>query len=284
MTGQSGQNNAVFDDLKTRSIVGVGLALVTFLFVWLGGVPFAAFMALISALMLAEFTRMVRPECHLEDAPRLIMIALGSISVLALGFSGVWFTAIASIGLLLAATLNQSVLGRQTVVGYAAIVMGAGAAVHLRDFTTGFPLVVWIILCVAAADIGGYMFGRMLQGPKLLPSISPKKTWSGFLGGMGLSVIVALIFAGFSGGSLGTMVLFGILISVVSVAGDLIESSLKRRYGVKDAGTILPGHGGVMDRLDGMTAAMLLIAALSFLVDLSALVAPDYAKLLSGVT
>ena len=97
-----------------------------------------------------------------------------------------------------------------------------------------------------------------------------------------MSILVAIIFSVFSGGGLISLIFFGAVISVVSVAGDLLESSAKRKFGVKDAGSLLPGHGGFLDRLDGMTAVMVLFGALSFLIDIGALLAPDYVALIRG--
>jgi len=276
MTDKGSDGSSLFDDLKMRTLVGVGLASVAFLFLWLGGIAFAAFVAFVAVLMLMEFTRLVSTESQLEQIPGVTMIALGGFSILLLNFSGLWFVIAASLGLLVPAVLNLRAIGPVTVMGYALIVLGAASTVHLRGLTAGFPILAWIVICVAAADIGGYMFGRLFQGPKLIPSISPKKTWSGFLGGIFLSVLGATIFSFFSGGGFFNLLLFGVIIAIVSVAGDLLESSAKRRFGVKDAGTLLPGHGGFLDRLDGMTAVLVLFGGLSFVIDLGRLLTPEY--------
>jgi len=282
MTRPDPSSGSLFDDLKTRTAVSVVLGLIAFVFVWLGGTAFAAFIAVVAVIMLSEFTRLVEAESNLEAVPRWVLVALGALSILCLSFSGLWFTITASLGLLIAATLNRTPIGWVTVFGYALIVIGAASTVHLRELGAGFPILMWILLCVAAADIGGYMFGRLYQGPKLVPSISPKKTWSGFLGGIFLSVLVAIIFSFFSGGGLLNLVFFGAVIAVVSVMGDLLESSAKRRFGVKDAGSLLPGHGGFLDRLDGMTSVMVFFGGLSFVVDIAALLTPDYVVLIGG--
>lgn len=276
MTQAGPTPNPLFDDLKTRSAVALVLALVAFSFLWIGGAVFALFMGAITAVMLIELTRMVKPECELEDIPRAALVAFGGLAVFAIYFSALWFVVLASLGVLLAAVVNRIPVGPVTVAGYAFIVIGGASTLYLRNLGAGFPMLAWIILCVAAADIGGYTFGRLFQGPKLLPRISPKKTWSGFLGGVGLSIVIAIAFAVISGGNLANLVLFGTLIAVVSVAGDLLESSVKRKYGVKDASALLPGHGGFLDRLDGMTAVMVFFAAMSLFVELGEVLAPSY--------
>ena len=126
---------------------------------------------------------------------------------------------------------------------------------------SGFDLLIWVFLVVWSTDIGAYFAGRAIGGPKLAPSISPNKTIAGLIGG----VICAAIFAGgwvyyvrLPGSLLPLAVLFGAAAQV----GDLFESGLKRRAGVKDSGTWLPGHGGLLDRLDGLVPVAVLTAAL----------------------
>lgn len=126
---------------------------------------------------------------------------------------------------------------------------------------TGFDLLIWVFLVVWSTDIGAYIAGRAIGGPKLAPSISPNKTVAGLLGG----VVIATILAGLW---VYTVRLPAVLLSlaaplaVAAQLGDLFESGLKRRAGVKDSGTWLPGHGGLLDRLDGLVPVAVLTAAL----------------------
>ena len=129
---------------------------------------------------------------------------------------------------------------------------------------------------VVAADVGGYFFGRQFGGPKFWPAVSPKKTWSGVLGGLLLALLVAIGFALATSGNIMAFMTYGALVAVVSVAGDLLESAIKRKYGVKDAGSMLPGHGGLLDRFDGMTAVMVVFLALSQTIDLEDALGVDY--------
>jgi phosphatidate cytidylyltransferase len=131
----------------------------------------------------------------------------------------------------------------------------------------GRETILWILACVWATDIGAYFIGSYAGGAKLAPSISPSKTWSGLVGGMCASAVVsAASTLVFDAGDTLVLAATGVAIAVVSQAGDLLESAAKRRAGVKDSGRIIPGHGGILDRVDGLIAALVLIAAIRLLV------------------
>jgi len=127
----------------------------------------------------------------------------------------------------------------------------------------GRNAVFWLFAVVWTTDIGAYVVGRIFRGPKLWPSISPGKTWSGAVGGLLLGAAAGLAFAGATNDPevLGAL---GMGVSLASQAGDLFESALKRRYGVKDSSHLIPGHGGVMDRLDGFLSAAVLATIVAF--------------------
>ena len=139
---------------------------------------------------------------------------------------------------------------------YAGIPMAALFAIRNQSEDQGAGLIFLLFAIVWATDIFAYFAGRKFGGAKLMPSVSPNKTWSGFFGGLVAAAICAaiasyfLISIGFWAG-----LAAGMLISVVSQAGDLFESALKRRFGVKDSGNVIPGHGGFMDRVDGFVFA-----------------------------
>ena len=129
---------------------------------------------------------------------------------------------------------------------------------------TGFDLLIWVFLVVWSTDIGAYFAGRTIGGPKLAPSISPNKTMAGLVGGVACAAIVSggwVYFVRLPAKLLWLAVLFG----AAAQLGDLFESGLKRRAGVKDSGTWLPGHGGLLDRLDGLVPVAVLTAALMFM-------------------
>jgi phosphatidate cytidylyltransferase len=151
--------------------------------------------------------------------------------------------------------------------GLAYVALAGAALLWLRDDpVAGRSDVLFLLLIVWAGDIGAYLVGRWLGGPRLAPLISPGKTWSGSLGGLLAAVAVGLLAAHFlsDGASAWRAVLIAAILGVVAQAGDLLESFVKRRLEVKDSGTLIPGHGGLFDRLDGVLAAAPVAALLAF--------------------
>ncbi len=147
---------------------------------------------------------------------------------------------------------------------YAGAAQVASVLVRL-DSAKGFLALMFVLLIVWVTDIGGYFAGRGIGGPKLWPRVSPKKTWAGAIGGFVASLAVACGFAAFDLGKAGPLLLLGAVLSVVSQCGDLFEFAVKRRFGVKDSSHIIPGHGGLMDRLDGFVAAVVVAAIFGLL-------------------
>jgi phosphatidate cytidylyltransferase len=138
---------------------------------------------------------------------------------------------------------------------YAAVLVLATVVLR-RDLLLGSAAVFFLFAVVWATDILGYFVGRLVGGPKLAPRISPKKTWAGAIGGAVGAVVLGVGFISFAGyATLGSPALTALVLSIVSQGGDLLESAVKRRFGVKDASHVIPGHGGLMDRLDGFLAA-----------------------------
>nr|WP_210383517.1 phosphatidate cytidylyltransferase [Methylobacterium organophilum] len=236
-----------------------------------GGWPFAGIWLAAGIVGFAEWMVMSRTE------PREVLIALGAATLGALllcqrgGAPTPACLAVLLLGAAACATVARTGRGRLRaflgVLGAAAI---AAVPVALRDDPAiGLVGPAWMFAVVWSTDIAAYFAGRKIGGPKLMPRVSPNKTWSGALGGLvgavaaGTLVPVVADLAGTtlpSAASLPVVAGVSALASVLSQAGDLIESGLKRRYGVKDSGKIIPGHGGVMDRLDGFFAVAVLAA------------------------
>lgn len=147
-----------------------------------------------------------------------------------------------------------------------AAVLALAPAILRGDPALGFVAIVFLFAVVWATDVFAYFAGRALGGPKLMPAVSPKKTWSGALGGTLGAVAAGLIVLKVAGVQITLAVAaVALVLSVVSQLGDLLESAVKRHFNAKDASQILPGHGGVMDRLDGFLTAVLAAALLGLL-------------------
>ena len=147
---------------------------------------------------------------------------------------------------------------------YAAAAEIASVLVRL-DPVKGFAALMFVLLIVWVTDSGAYFAGRGIGGPKLWPRVSPKKTWAGAAGGFAASLTVAAGFAALDLGRIGPLLMLSGALSVASQLGDLFESAVKRRFGVKDSSHIIPGHGGLMDRLDGFVAAVVVAALFGLL-------------------
>jgi phosphatidate cytidylyltransferase len=147
---------------------------------------------------------------------------------------------------------------------YAAAAEVASVLVRI-DRADGFVALMLVLLVVWVTDIGGYVAGRGIGGPKLWPKVSPGKTWAGAIGGFVASLMVAAGFVAFGLGKTAPVLVLGAVLSIASQLGDLFESAVKRRFGVKDSSHIIPGHGGLLDRLDGFIAAIVMAAILGFL-------------------
>jgi phosphatidate cytidylyltransferase len=176
------------------------------------------------------------------------------------------FNQVAACGVILCGAAAVALLaaqGRGTTAWAAAGVLYAGAVliapmVLRADPSHGFAAILFIFAIVWATDIFGYFIGRWIGGPKLWPAVSPKKTWSGALGGALGGTAAGLATCRFAGLDLAPMlVLVTLALSIASQAGDLLESAIKRHFGAKDASHLIPGHGGLMDRLDGFLTAVL---------------------------
>jgi phosphatidate cytidylyltransferase len=189
-----------------------------------------------------------------------------AVAGLCLGFARVEL-AVAALALGIAATALLSVRQRRwTSAGFLYAGAAQMASVLVRfDPATGFIALVFVLLIVWVTDIGGYFAGRGIGGAKLWPRVSPNKTWAGAIGGFGASLVIALGFAALGLGRSWPLLMLAAVLSVVAQLGDLFESAVKRRFGVKDSSHIIPGHGGLMDRFDGYIAAIVLASIFGLL-------------------
>ncbi len=257
-------------DLLPRIITGVLLVAVALSDVWLGGLFFAVMVLIGAALMVREWVGLLPAPSRL----RLFMQAILAISLAIVAVAPSRETFIAVMIGILAASLFLALVHGVKQASYAAAAMGlayaglpAAALIWMREQPQGMYFVLWTLAVVWATDICAYFAGRTLGGPKIAPAISPSKTWSGLSGGMagaGLaSGLLSVQFGWADGDRIWLYVAGGLVAAILAQTGDFFESWLKRRVGVKDSGKLFPGHGGILDRLDGLVpvavaAAMIL--------------------------
>ncbi len=261
MAGQ-GQGSA----LLLRIATGLVLIAVALTAVWLGGMAFTALVALAVLTMFAEWTVMFRIARPLRLAGLALLAGLAFLSTVLP--TGELLVALAG-GAGLAGLFARKLEPRSAFWVTAGLLycgLPALALVWLRGTFNGVQLTLWVLACVWATDIGAYFIGRAIGGPKLAPSISPAKTWAGAVGGVAVAALAGAealnlkstssgFFGHLAGPNTAQFAILSALLAVAAVLGDLFESSLKRKAGVKDSGTLLPGHGGVLDRLDGLVPA-----------------------------
>lgn len=246
-------------NLKARVLSALVLGVVVLGATLIGGWLFAVVSTAIAMLVWAEWVDVVCPNG--DDRIRLLgffflgLVFLGALVTSNAAMPLVW--AIATLAF--AATALVLVGGLWSVAGFLYSGCALVALMMLRESgasASGLVAVLFLFAAVWSTDIGAYFAGRHFGGPKIATAISPNKTWSGAIGGLIAAVVAAIVVFALAG--LHSFVLAGFLaaiLSVVSQAGDFFESWVKRRAGVKDSSRIIPGHGGVMDRVDGLVFA-----------------------------
>lgn len=231
--------------------------------IWFGGYYFVALMVLVGAAMAWEVSNLAGLA---HAVSRYIVVILGGItpvlaSELAWGLLAIWpFLAVVIFVALTWSGYRDSAERLGFVVLSFLVFSAIISLIWLRFWglgRDGAALVLYLVLIVTATDVGGYFAGRMIGGPKLAPRISPNKTWAGLIGGTLLAGLAAYGLAiGVSAADLMLPVALGVILAPIAQIGDLTESWIKRRRGVKDSGNLIPGHGGILDRVDGyLTAA-----------------------------
>jgi phosphatidate cytidylyltransferase len=251
-------------NLVMRAIAALVLAPLAIVLAYAGGVLWTALVTLTSVGLFIEWLTIV----GLVRRVGVVVAGTAALAVAGLCLMAVRIdAAVAALAIGFVVTSLVASERRGWAAGgflYAAAAELCSVLVRL-DGAEGFAALMFVLLVVWATDIGGYFAGRGIGGPKLWPRVSPKKTWAGAVGGFGASLLVAAGFVAFLSGKAAALLLLAAVLSVVSQLGDLFESAVKRRFGVKDSSQIIPGHGGLLDRLDGFIAAIVLAAVLGIL-------------------
>jgi phosphatidate cytidylyltransferase len=233
----------------------------------IGGWAFLVIIAAAAALLANEWSVMSAARSPLRVAAAITVAVLAAVFT---GFLDHYHIAwlLLPVGAVGSAVVARGAAERPQDAAFGTIYIGAPclAVTWLRNAPNALQGMQWTFLLLAvtwAADIGAFAVGNAVGGPKLWPRISPNKTWSGFLGGLvfALAASVAVAFWAHIRLSVGAAALMGLVGGLATMAGDLLESILKRRFGVKDSGDLIPGHGGLLDRVDGMMFAVLAVAA-----------------------
>jgi len=261
-----------FRDVGVRVAAGVAMAAVALAALWAGSLAFASLIGAVAVVVSWEWGRIVRAAGI--DAIFVIQAGavVGAVLLAAKGLAGLGLIAVL-VAAIISALLAFGERGHMAALGALYAGLPAVALVWLRGADTlGLLAVLFILLAVWTTDTGAYFAGRQIGGPKLMPRVSPNKTWSGLIGGVVAAGMVGLGFALLTTVGLhpGRMIVGGMVLGLVAQAGDLFESALKREYGVKDASTLIPGHGGFMDRVDGLTAAAVAAAIFAMAVNIHA--------------
>ena len=273
-----------FADLAPRAMSAAVLLAVAGAGLWLGGMVLALLLSLLGALMLWEYFRLI-----IRLPPRVATLATGATALLQgvalvledrlavpvlppegeIATPMAWNLAPSGLAL---AVLALSMLTVVAVVRRSRLETLFGAMIPLANFLFFYlhqsvPLAMWLVVAtVIATDVAGYVFGKLIGGPKFWPALSPNKTWAGTVSGWVCAVLIAMAVAlGQGGGNVVVGAAFLLLVAVSAQMADIAESALKRRAGVKDSSRLLPGHGGVLDRFDGMLGGFT-VAGLAFML------------------
>ncbi len=263
--GESRFSNTRWSDLGRRALSAALLAPVAVAGIWLGAAPYLALIALAGIGLSIEWV--VLCGCKPAGWPGLAvpgLVVLGGLG------TGLGQARLGMLVVLAGFALLWAMSGRAWVAaGVLYVGVSAVALIWLRQGSAdaGRANVLFLVLVVWASDIGAYAAGRLVGGRKLAPRLSPGKTWAGAIGGLVAAALVGQIAASLlTGAPWGLAAVIALLLGAASQAGDLLESGIKRHFGVKDSGHLIPGHGGLFDRLDGLLAAAPAAAALAVMM------------------
>lgn len=252
-----------WSDLRPRVLSAIVMVAVGATEIWLGGWSFAALVILLTGGMIWELSRITVLNCRVIS---LAMATLGAGSLfVSLPLHGVLATVVLLIPSLTFVFIPCR--DRRITAAYAAAIMIAGYGLIELRFINGQSTILWLTSIVVLSDVLGYFIGRIFGGPKFWPAVSPKKTWSGTVAGWIGSVVLGFLFCLGGYGNIGLMFLSPV-ISFAGQLGDIFESWLKRRAGIKDSSALVPGHGGLLDRFDALIGAIVALMLIGLILPL----------------
>ncbi len=262
----AGGSTGAGSNLMLRFISAAVLLPIAFGAAWLGGLWWTVLVAIFAGAMAWEWSRIV--TSNPSSAAAAIIAVAGAVGLTYLG-SATFALMVLALGAGLASVLARGERLGWQALGVFYVGLPSMAIVWVRvQADDGLYVLAWMLALVIGVDTCAYVAGRSIGGPKLAPRISPRKTWAGLGGG----ITAALLIGGISAFLLGLphyvpLILTSGVLAVVEQAGDLAESAFKRRFGVKDSSQLIPGHGGVLDRVDGLLAVSLAVGIAGWLLD-----------------
>jgi len=254
-------------ELTLRIASAIVLAVLAIGLNWVGQLPFAGLVLCVTLVMSWEWGHIVR-EAAVDTSLVVHALAAGLATILAAFGQGVLALVALAMGALIVMPLSFGRSGLISAIGVVYVGLPSVVLVWLRgDESYGFAAVLFVLLSVWAMDTFALIGGRAIGGPRMWPAISPNKTWAGLVSGMVAGAMMGSLFATAIGAQWPQLAMLGLVLGGFSQCGDLAESALKRHYNVKDSSRLIPGHGGFLDRLDGLVAAAMLSGLLALLID-----------------
>lgn len=255
--------------LKSRIVSALVLAPVVLGALYAGGIPYILLIGLATVIMAWEWQCLCSSGHFGASGVLFAIVAAAAVALTSMGYLLEAFVPVligaVILGFWAAHTSNES--GPWLGCGVFAVGLTGIALIWLRQEPNGLLITVWYLLAVWATDIAAFFTGRAIGGPKLAPSISPGKTWSGLFGGIVAAVLWSIGWALWTdAGQPGTLAALGAAAALTAQLGDLGVSMVKRRFGAKDASQLIPGHGGLLDRVDGVIGAAPVAVVLSLVI------------------